>query len=1221
MALLQLGIVFLLLHVSHPCPITVSSKSQALYPLCCCKGDAIPCGTLGAALNCTKPWALQGTQSDVAISLDSSPLKISSSGYNYIYALKNFSLIGRNEKVEIECEAFAGLNINISYNVLLANLTFSNCGQVGFVRKDLYLSSGLFIVNSFNLHIFSVTIKNSKMRGLSLYNCSGDIYLHDVWLVNNSNCSMDGGGVAIIIPHRDPLLPTNITCSQVYFIHNKAWNTGCNEKPANSRGGGMLVVIETSDVSLELNHVKFINNAAYWGSGLYVSFYKNSSNNHMIINSSLITQEQQNQYNYKQAKSRGGGAMIVFSEESTGNDYNGNNVTITNSDFTINMAATGGGLVVIAASSASNTGDKLTIKNCKFIDNVGESGSAIYISKGHAGEQPVLDVDIVDTVFRKNKVPNLPRPLGWGAVYTYGISITFRGQNHFENNTHSALVTSVAGLCFAPDSITVFLGNEGQSGGAIALLNTGYMVLENNSTLLLYDNTANDKGNAIYINSFGELTQWYKHRPCLSIQIAQQLSALNITFINNKTSKRNNSIYMDYFLSCEPVINNNTFWHFPNSSYKDQVVTDPARFNVSEIAQLVVYPGWESTLPLSIYDDLNHTISDETGLIFQLQEESCDNALLNPLSSYVSGMRFILYKNKQPKSGPCNATLLVETQSPRVIRVIVEDVVFLPCPPGFQEIPISNESNKLSCSCSDKYTFNDYVICDQLTHKAKLKTTGAALMGYNAETGEYLVGFNMFMDIKGSFFLLPSDHLSLEHLVCGEFHKRGYFCGECEEDYGIDITSNDFKCARCSGDDLGILKFLLIYFGILTIFFLLIVIFNINITYGSIGSCILYFQAITLPDNIIRINHLYKPLIGSDRYTNLLFLPLSIWNLNFNGLIPTAICVNSNLGILPVFALGYVIAFYPLLFLATVFILIELHAYNCQLITCLWRPFHKCFASLRRNWNKQRSIIDTFTAFITLSYMKLTHITLYLLVPVNLYNSAGQVVKKSLLIDPSVEFLSQEHKPYFIVAVATCLLIVLLPPLFLFLYPFKFFRRLLDKLHLHRQCVIVMMDNFLGAYKNGTNRDRDCRWFGSFYLLVRIAIAASNFFSEYLLVQRLIQVLVVAIVLVFLALFQPYRKAIHNKIDQCLAAIIIVSLVLSMYITIAHASLLVIIISGLVLFLPLVGFIVYICYRMAKSCRQKRIPLLGEESSMEFAHRIRQPGAYENLSGSYKIQN
>ena len=58
--------------------------------------------------------------------------------------------------------------------------------------------------------------------------------------------------------------------------------------------------------------------------------------------------------------------------------------------------------------------------------------------------------------------------------------------------------------------------------------------------------------------------------------------------------------------------------------------------------------------------------------------------------------------------------------------------------------------------------------------------------------------------------------------------------------------------------------------------------------------------------------------------------------------------------------LDYTIAFYPLLLVLIMYILIS---NDVRIIVWLWKPFYKCFGSIRNTWDIEGSVAKAFTTF------------------------------------------------------------------------------------------------------------------------------------------------------------------------------------------------------------------------------------------------------------------
>ena len=86
----------------------------------------------------------------------------------------------------------------------------------------------------------------------------------------------------------------------------------------------------------------------------------------------------------------------------------------------------------------------------------------------------------------------------------------------------------------------------------------------------------------------------------------------------------------------------------------------------------------------------------------------------------------------------------------------------------------------------------------------------------------------------------------------------------------------------------------------------------------------------------------------------------------------------------------------------------------------------------------------------------------------------------------TMPLLISTHRPYAILAIVVLVVFVLLPVLLLMLYPFRWFQKILNVLPVRWHVLHTFMDSFQGCYKDGTEPGtRDCRWFASFFFIVR----------------------------------------------------------------------------------------------------------------------------------------
>ena len=106
-----------------------------------------------------------------------------------------------------------------------------------------------------------------------------------------------------------------------------------------------------------------------------------------------------------------------------------------------------------------------------------------------------------------------------------------------------------------------------------------------------------------------------------------------------------------------------------------------------------------------------------------------------------------------------------------------------------------------------------------------------------------------------------------------------------------------------------------------------------------------------------------------------------------------------------------------------------------------------------------------------------------------------------------------------------CLLLIMLFPLLLFLYPFKWVQKLLEKLRLRRHGLQAFMDIFQGHFKNGTGGTRDWRPFSAIYFLARVLIGITYGVGFWL------SLYIPLAIVITIAVAMPYKRQLHNTME------------------------------------------------------------------------------------------
>ena len=320
---------------------------------------------------------------------------------------------------------------------------------------------------------------------------------------------------------------------------------------------------------------------------------------------------------------------------------------------------------------------------------------------------------------------------------------------------------------------------------------------------------------------------------------------------------------------------------------------------------------------------------------------------------------------------------------------------------------------------------------------------------------------------------------------CTDIHLKGFFCGECEKGYGLAINSLQMNCVNnCNRWNVSI-AYINCFILPITIFFLAVLLFRPNFPSGPILGYILYCQGfvVAMKYNVGFYTSLMGNLHGLQKFGLKWSLGLSgIW-LYFATLlfsIPHQ-CLSTNMSNLAVISLQYIYVLYPLLLVFITWLCIELHARDFRLVVYLWKPFHSCFAKVRRNWSANDSVIHAYTTVFFLSFICLTYTSFQLLYTTPVYNINGKSKGSVLVYEPSIIGFSPQHLPYAIPAILLLFFLGVCPTIFLCLYPIRVFRKCFYRYTTPRFQLSLnfFIETFQNCYKDGLNGTYDFRFFSS----------------------------------------------------------------------------------------------------------------------------------------------
>ena len=369
------------------------------------------------------------------------------------------------------------------------------------------------------------------------------------------------------------------------------------------------------------------------------------------------------------------------------------------------------------------------------------------------------------------------------------------------------------------------------------------------------------------------------------------------------------------------------------------------------------------------------------------------------------------------------------------------------------------------------------------------------------------------------YLRLPKDPHKLNDAMCGErWNRTGRLCGKCKRALGYYplVYSYDMNCVQCKNHKYNCLTFITEAFLPLTVFFVFIISTGVSASSPTLDAFIVFSQTVASAANVrlfLEATQVYPTSSTPIRIITALY---SIWNLDFfrTLLPPNCLKISTLQGL----ALDYVIAFYPLVLIIITYILVFLYDKRFFLLVWMWKPFQKLCKPFSSRINIQSSIINAFVTFLLLSYVKLLSVSFDLLNFTTAYYPDGRHIGWFLFYDSSISYFGSEHFPYGVTAVVVLLLFNILPLLFGLLHILRCFNSCIGRWPALRIC----LDSYQGYYKDGTDGNRDYRWFSSFYLFVRIVLFLVYSFIKNVYFYAFASILLLFVVAIIIVC-QPFK--------------------------------------------------------------------------------------------------
>ena len=429
---------------------------------------------------------------------------------------------------------------------------------------------------------------------------------------------------------------------------------------------------------------------------------------------------------------------------------------------------------------------------------------------------------------------------------------------------------------------------------------------------------------------------------------------------------------------------------------------------------------------------------------------------------------------------------------------------------------------KKKCQCENGH---DVVLCDN--HRILSAVPTCRCVTVDSNTGDIFAGACVY-SCGGfqhhTYRLLPPSINATNFPMCSSLHRTGILCGDCENNRRSPVLSYNLSCIDCPNASENWWKFLLCGFGPLTLFYLFVLLFNINVTSSHLHGVVFFSQLIAMPQYarvfLLVLHHGHPTFNTITKFT----LPFySVWNLDILHTVFPHICLNVNT--LQALVLEYSVALYPLFLIFVSYVTIALYDEKVPCVVFCWRPFGSLFGKMRKKWDIRTSVIDSFATFFLLSYVKILSATFDILVFTRVYKFNSTETSYRLFYNPTVIFFGREHLPYAAIALTISFIFTVIPTLILIAYTFQCFQKLLSSFHIRLHSLHTFIDSFQGCFKDGTEAGvYDCRWFSAVRLLLRVAcyaVYAMTLGSMYFVYAT---VVLIAVAILFIV-FQPFKKA------------------------------------------------------------------------------------------------
>ena len=929
-----------------------------------------------------------------------------------------------------------GIKFSSNKNVVMKSLTITNCGRFDI---SLQINISLLFHNVNIARLEWVSVQNGSGFGLVLANAFEVLIANSSFAKNQplKTCTDCLGGNAYILYHNQA---TNKTQYDVSIMQSN-FTFGLNRKGCTRRksryiietsGGLSISLLNTQSYKIQfiIESVVFYNNIANVGAN-FLFFASNTGLYSVLINNTISTYGKALTFSTDSYDCTFGAGITFLVHSHTTDDEPA--IIVENCTFAHNFAQQCGGGVFIGWSA---TYGNIKFNNCTVYNNTAYYGSGMFLYR-FPSTLPTFNFAYMS--FDSNKVPNKVDTFQSAVLLVYIDNVTFE-QINVSNHDTTGLLSYTSQLKFHKKSN--FVNNSGTLGGGMALYDSSYLILKEQTNISFVNNYASESGGGIFVSETAIGPGFINY--CFFKLEFEDSTNPTLYFINNKAKISGDVLYggnVDYCLNADHFLD---FFNYSQQTGLSVVSSDPIKVcfceqgapncSVTNI-NITAMPGVNVNVSLATVgskDGLTKGVIKLTGLNSSFKVQTVNTKL----NSNCADVTFSVTTSSSLNTTQVYVTLeksFLPLQDP--LGKVIE-VTFQSCPIAF---PLDITNN--ACACMSEIEKTPTITCDVNTQT--ITRHGEMWIGYNNDNHCVIVHANCPFDYCSDNNLSFTFNMTKEQCL---HNRSGLLCGQCDEGLSLMLGSN--QCGQCTNNYLA----LIIPFAVTGIALIAVIIaLNLTVSVGTINGLIFYANVVKIYEHIFFPNGPVKFLSHIISWLN---LDLGIETCFINGM------GSCSKVWLQFFFPGYV---WFLLIL-----IIILSRYSNKMVRLMGRQ-----------------AIPVLATMILLSYTKLIRTVFQVLHHINIQCIDEKFVKFYLsrwYIDATVEYLKGCHLPLFLFSVV--ILILLIVPYTFYLLAIPLFEGPLSK---YMRCCQKYMKPFFDAY-GGPYKDK-CRFWTGFLLLVRVVLA------------------------------------------------------------------------------------------------------------------------------------